>query len=230
MQNTTAISHRQDILRRVVLLGTPAVLIILELGHPLLDRVNPIGMLAPIAVWWIILHILLIPFFALMGYSLFLLLQGIQSLAATISRAATVVFVAFEVGYDTAVGLNSGILVYNATTLPVAQQNVIQQALHQLYINPAIAFSFYVLFLAGIVAICSATWALYRVGVPRLPLCVFLGTLISTYSHALPFGPLGTACFLIAVAWIELIWRKSARVEVEAVAVPPVSVSTNSTP
>lgn len=228
MQNTTAISLHQGMLRRIVLLGTPAILIILELSHPLLDRVNPIGMLAPIAMWWIILHILLIPFFALMGYSLFLLLQDIHSPAATISRFATVVFVAFEVGYDTAVGLNSGILAYNATALPVAQQNVIQQALHQLYVNPAIVFSFYVLFLAGIVAVCSAAWALYRIGVPRLPLIVFLGTLLSTYSHALPFGPLGTACFLIAVAWIELAWRKSPRGESEAVVATPAHASPRS--
>ena len=147
--------------------------------------------------------------FALMGYSLFLLLQGVQSKAATISRFATVVFVAFEVGYDTAVGLNSGILVYNATTLPTAQQSVVQQALQHLYGNPAIVVSYYVFFLAGIIALCSAAWALYHVGVPRLPVIILLGTLISTYSHALPYGPIGTTCFLIAVLWIELAWRKS---------------------
>ncbi|HZS75130.1 MAG TPA: hypothetical protein VFA41_00835 [Ktedonobacteraceae bacterium] len=212
---------RRDILRRVVLFGTPVVLIILELGHPLLDHMNTIRMLTPIVGWWIVLHVLLIPLFALMGYSMFLLLQGIQSLAATISRCATVIFVAFEVGYDTAVGLNSGILVSNANTLPVAQQSVIQQALHQLFANPAIFVSYYILFGAGIVAVCSAAWALYSVGVPRLPLIILLGTLLSTYSHALPFGPLGSACFLIAALWIELVWRKSYQVEMK----PEVAVS-----
>ena len=209
MQSTTASPHRQDILRRLVLFGTPIVLIPLELGHPLLDHANPIGMLAPIATWWIVLHILLVPLFALMGYSLFLLLQGVHSTAATISRCATVIFVAFEVGYDTAVGLNSGILVYNATALPVAQQGVVQKALQELYGNPAIVISYYVFFLAGVVAICSAAWALYHMGVPRLPIIILLGTLISTYSHALPYGPIGTTCFLIAVLWIELVWRKA---------------------
>jgi len=209
MQHDAVLSPRQDTLRRIVLFGTPVVLIILELGHPLLDHMNPIKMLAPIALWWIVLHVLLIPLFALMGYSLFLLLQGVQSKAATISRVATVVFVAFEVGYDTAVGLNSGILVYNATTLPTAQQSVVQQALQQLYGNPAIVVSYYVFFVAGIIALCSAAWALSQVGVSRLPVIILLGTLISTYSHALPYGPIGTTCFLIAVLWIELVWRKS---------------------
>lgn len=230
MQRAAIFSPRQDTLRRIVLFGTPAVLIVLELGHPLLDHTNPIKMLAPIAMWWIILHVLLIPLFALMGYSLFLLLQGMRSTAATISRIATVIFVAFEVGYDTAVGLNSGIFVYNAAALPAAQQSVVQQALQQLYGDPAIVISYYIFFLAGIVAICSAVWALYRVGVPRLPLIVLLGTLLSTYSHALPYGPLGTTCFFIAVVWIELTWRKSASVESDSIAIAPVHASSQSVP
>lgn len=222
MQSTIVSPRHWEVLRRIVLLGTPIALIILELGHPLLDHMNPIRMLAPIATWWIVLHVLLIPLFALMGYSLFLLLQGVHSIAATISRCATIIFVAFEVGYDTAVGLNSGILVYNATTLPVTQQSVVQQALQQLYGNPAIVICYYVFFFAGIVAICSAAWALYRAGVAVLPVIVLLGTLISTYSHALPFGPLGTTCFFIAVLWIELFWRRSRGKESEATAIPPV--------
>ncbi|HEU0004185.1 MAG TPA: hypothetical protein VFQ36_24990 [Ktedonobacteraceae bacterium] len=230
MQRATVFSPRQNMLRRIVLFGTPVVLIPLELGHPLLDHANPIGMLAPIASWWIVLHILLVPLFALMGYSLFLLLQGVHSTAATISRCATVIFVAFEVGYDTAVGLNSGILVYNATALPVAQQGIIQKALQGIYGNPSIVISYYVFFLAGVVAICSAAWALYQVGVPRFPLIVLLGTLFATYSHALPYGPVGTTCFLLAVLWIELAWRRSASMEGDSIVIASLRASTESAP
>ena len=42
MQRITLFSHHQDILRRIVLFGTPIVMIGLELGHPLLDHANPI--------------------------------------------------------------------------------------------------------------------------------------------------------------------------------------------
>jgi hypothetical protein len=38
-------------------------------------------------------------------------------------------------------------------------------------------------------------------------------------SHALPFGPLGSACFFLAALWIELVWRKSPRQEKDAIAV-----------
>src|SRR5450755_1197515 len=68
--------QRGSLGRRVVLLGTPAVLVLVELGHPLLDHEHTISMLASINTWWIILHVLLIPLFALMGWAFFLLLQG----------------------------------------------------------------------------------------------------------------------------------------------------------
>lgn len=218
MQRAAVLSPQPASVRRLVLFGTPLVLIGLELGHPLLDHANPIAMLAPIAVWWIILHILLIPFFVLQGYAFFLLLQGIESWAATLGRFAVMVFISFEIGYDTAVGLTSGIFVSNASTLPLAQQNVIQQALHQLYYNPAIFLSYYILLVFGVVAICAAVWSLYRVGVPRLPLLVFLGTLLTAYSHALPYGPLGSACFLVSVVWIELAWHPSPKQNLQPIA------------
>jgi len=221
MQNAIVSPRRQDVLRRVVLLGTPLLLGILELGHPLLDHTNPIRMLAPIVTWWIILHLLLVPLFALMGWTFFLLLQGVQNRAATLCRYATVVYISFSIGYDTAVGLNSGILASNALALPNAQQVVVQDAMHQLFVSPAIVLSYYILLGAGIVSLCSAAWALADAGVPRLPVLVLLGTLLSAYSHATPFGPLGSACFFLAALWIELVWRKIPQKENEGMADAP---------
>src|SRR5690349_1881131 len=109
MQATTLSTRNQVVLRRVALFGTPVVLSLLELGHPLLDHQNPIHMLAPIVTWWIVLHLLLVPLFVLMGWTFFLLLDGIQNPAATLSRYATVVYISFTIGYDMAVGLVSGI-------------------------------------------------------------------------------------------------------------------------
>jgi hypothetical protein len=222
MQSIMVSPRRQKVLHRVVLLGTPLTLAILELGHPLLDRMNPISMLAPIATWWIVLHVLLVPLFALMGWALFLLIRDVHSPAATISRYATVVFTAFAIEYDSVVGLNAGILASNADTLPKAQQSIILQGIHQLFANPAIVLSGYILVLAGVVSIFAAAWALLQAGVPRLPAFVLLGTVLAAYSHALPFGPLGSTCFFLAALWIELVWRKLPGKENETTAAPPV--------
>src|SRR5260370_38472046 len=122
MQDTIVPSRREEVVHRVVLLGTPVTLVILELGHPLLDRMNPINMLAPIATWWIVLHVLLVPLFALMGWALFLLIRNLHSRAATVSRYATVVFTAFAIEYDSVVGLNTGILASDRSNFPKDQQ------------------------------------------------------------------------------------------------------------
>ena len=208
MQDTSISQYRRDTLRRAVLLGTPLLLVVLELGHPLLDHTNPIKMLAPITTWWITLHLLLVPLFALMGWAFYLLLRGIENKAATFCRFATVVYISFTIGYDTLVGLNSGILASNALALPNAQQAIIQGAIQQLFMSAPIILTYYILLGSGIVAICSAALALAQAGVPRLPIFVLLGTLLSAYSHATPFGPLGSACFFLAALWIELVWRK----------------------
>jgi hypothetical protein len=209
MQTAIVSSRRQEVLLRTILLGTPLILGVLELGHPLLDRVNPIKMLAPISTWWIVLHLLLIPLFALMGYAIFILIRDINSPSATLCRYVTVIYISFAIGYDALVGLASGILASNASTLTNAQQNILLEAMHQFYISPAITVSGYILVISGIVSICAATWALYHAGVPLLPVIVLLGTVLTAYTHALPFGPIGSACFFISALWIELVWRKS---------------------
>ncbi len=209
MQTAIVSSRRQEMLRRIILLGTPLILGVLELGHPLLDHVNPIKMLAPISTWWIVLHLLLIPLFALMGYAIFILIWDINSPSATLCRYTTVIYISFAIGYDALVGLASGVLANNASTLTNAQQSILLEAMHQFYISPAITVSGYILVISGIVSICAAAWALYHAGVALIPVIVLLGTVLTAYSHALPFGPLGSACFFVAALWIELVWRKS---------------------
>jgi hypothetical protein len=115
----------------------------------------------------------------------------------------------FAIAYETLVGLASCVLVSHASTLTNSQQTILLVAMKQFYISPAITLSGYILVISGIVSICSAAWALYHVGVPLLPVIVLLGTVLTVYSHALPFGPFGSACFFIAALWIELVWRKA---------------------
>lgn len=223
MQKAIVSPYHRDMGCRSVLLGTPLLLGILELGHPLLDHTNPIKMLAPIVTWWIVLHLLLIPLFALMGWTFFLLLRGIENRAASLCRYATVTYISFTIGYDTLVGLNSGILTNNALALPNAQQSIVQNAMQQLFMSTPILLSYYILLGSGIVAICSAAWALAHAGVPCLPVFVLVGTVLSAYSHATPFGPLGSACFFVAALWIELVWRKMPQKEDDALIVTPAS-------
>ncbi len=80
----------------------------------------------------------------------------------------------------------------------------------------------YILVVAGTASIFAAAWALLQTGVPRLPAFVLLGTVLVAYSHALPYGPLGSTCFFLAALWIELVWRKLPGKEKEVTAAPSV--------
>jgi hypothetical protein len=129
MQRNTIYPRSRSILHKGVLLVTPVVFGILQLGHPLLNYQHTISMLAPITTRWILLHLLFIPLYILMGWAFYLLLEGIHSFTATVARYTAIVYVAFAIGYDTVVGLNAGILVsealsspsYNSTLVPWSQ-------------------------------------------------------------------------------------------------------------
>ena len=96
-------------LRRVVLLGTPLSLAILEFFHPLVSR-DVAGTLFPVAGWWVTLHVVQLVLFTLMGAALWLLTDGLRGIATTVSRLGAAVFVVFYGAGDTLMGIATGIL------------------------------------------------------------------------------------------------------------------------
>ena len=104
-------------LRRVVLLGTPLTLAILEFFHPLVSR-DLAGTLFPVAGWWVTLHVVQLVLFAFMGAALWLLTDGLHGIATTVSRLGAAVFVVFYGAGDTLMGIATGILARGAGDLP----------------------------------------------------------------------------------------------------------------
>src|SRR5262249_34636313 len=122
------------IARRSILIGTPLILGLLELGHPAIwpgDAISAI--LQPIATWWTALHVLQVPLFALLGLAVFLLVQNLQLWAATISRYSIMLFIVIYPAFDGAVGISSGVL---CQTLPAAQLASIEGALQEIFWGP----------------------------------------------------------------------------------------------
>jgi hypothetical protein len=78
-------------LPKVIIFVAPLVLGLLELDHPaLLPGDDIVATIAPIATWWTALHVLQL--FALLGVAVFLLIRGLDSRAATVSRYAIAIF------------------------------------------------------------------------------------------------------------------------------------------
>jgi hypothetical protein len=84
---------------------------LLELGHPaLMPGDDIVATIAPMATWWVTLHVLQVPLFALLGVAVFLLVCNLDGRAATISRYAIAVFIMIYPAFDAAVGIASGVL------------------------------------------------------------------------------------------------------------------------
>ncbi len=103
-------------IRRIIVLGTPLVIAILNLFHPSSLAIRPN------LDWWITLHILNLPLFALLGLAAILLLDGERSIIATCSRVLLVIFAVLYPAFDALVGIGSGMMIRFATTLPASQQ------------------------------------------------------------------------------------------------------------
>jgi hypothetical protein len=80
-------------IQRVVILGAPLLLGLLEIWHPALGpQDNICSTLEAIKVWWTVLHVLQIPLFAFLGVTSYLLLRRFTGRIAMLGRVASLVF------------------------------------------------------------------------------------------------------------------------------------------
>jgi hypothetical protein len=190
-------------LRRIVLLGTPLILTFLLLFHPSpYDDVA--GELLPIANWWITLHTIVFGLVPLMGVALWMLIAGLEGVIATLSRVAAVVFALFYAAGDAIAGISTGILARSAQEGALGERSAVE-AIETLFADPLKSLLFDIGRYAWVVALVLAAVALWRAGVPRLPLVLLaLPAYLVTLDHAFPFGSLTFGTFFVIAAWIEL--------------------------
>ena len=190
--------------RRLVLLGTPLALAVLMYFHPS-PYDDVIGALIPMAGWWITLHVVQFVLFALMGAALYLLVDGLKGIAATISRLAAAVFVIFYDAGDAVAGITTGILARSAQGLSADKQAAFAGAIRAIFDDPTKNLIFEVGIYAWVVALVTAAFALYRAGAPRLPLVLLvLPAIFINFDHAFPFGSLTFGSFFLIAFWLEL--------------------------
>src|ERR687898_2339873 len=190
-------------LRRIVLLGTPLVLTILMLFHlsPYEDVANE---LMPIATWWIALHTIVFGLVPFMGVALWMLTAGLEGVDATLSRVAAVIFALFYDAGDAIAGISTGILARSAQEGALGERAAVE-GIETLFADPLKSLLFDIGRYAWVVALVTAAVALWRAGVPRLPLVLLaLPAYLVTLDHAFPFGSLTFGTFFVIAAWIEL--------------------------
>jgi hypothetical protein len=191
---------RQELM---ILIGIPLAWAILLLFHPGGEGDTIYQDIYDKVTTWMVVHVGMMIFIPLMAVVVFVLLRGLESTAATVSRVAVVVFAVFYGTYETLQGIANGILVEQVNDLPASEQATGSE-LVQDFAESIFARDFGLLSSIGgvafFVAMLAAGMALRRdAGAPTsvLVLLGLSGILIT--AHPPPFGPTGLALFIIAV-------------------------------
>jgi hypothetical protein len=192
-------------LRRVLLLGAPLTLAILEFFHPLVSR-DLAGTLFPVAGWWVTLHVVQLVLFALMGAALWMLTNGLHGIATTVSRLGAAVFVVFYGAGDTLMGIATGILARGAGDLPAEVREGRAEAIGRVFEDATANILYLVGELGWLVGLLAAVVALYGGGAPRLPLVLLVlsGCVLLVFDHPAPYGPIVFGSFFLGALWLEL--------------------------
>jgi hypothetical protein len=193
-------SDRGIIVRRTVLFGTPLLYLVLGLLHP-----NPDPGLGDDTGLFIGLHIAQLFLIGGLAYSLWLLVDGVESGAARVARALILPYVITYAAFDAVAGIAMGGVVREANRLPAGDQAAAGRLIDALRAETWSGYLFYVLtaliWLAAVLAVVIAL----RKSAPRPALVLIgLGAAIFAVGHPQPTGPVGMAFFLAGVAWLEL--------------------------
>jgi hypothetical protein len=204
VSNVTVADH--TVLRRLVLLGTPLALALLEFFHP--ERPSGASGAVDQGAWFMWFHIIQVPLIGLIALAIYLLTDGLEGRAVSVSRWAIGVFAVFFSAYDGAVGIGTGYALRNAQGLSAEGQSAVYETVKDLP-ELSLPFGLSIVGTGGwVVALIAAAIALRRAGASRGPfILLILAGVFLMGGHPYPAGTLAFGCFFLAVAWLEFAQR-----------------------
>lgn len=181
--------------RRAVILVTPLALVGLLLTH---GSVSETG-----RQWYLTLHFLLLPLFALVALSAWWLLRGLRGRVVSLAGLALGVFVVCTTGLDVSAGIVVPTLQNYSFRVPQQQAPWVYGATDSL--TDSVGFFFNVGSWAWVAAMIACAVALQRAGRPWPPLVLLVlsGLPLAVYNHGRPWGPIGFITFFAAALWLE---------------------------
>src|SRR5215218_6115019 len=160
------------VLRRLVLLGAPLALALLEVFHP--ERPSSASEAVEQGVWFMWFHFIQVPLIGLIALAVYLLTEGLQGRAVMVSRWAIGVFAVFFSAYDAAAGIGTGYALRNARGLSAGAQEAIYEAVKDMPVVSLIFVLSVVGSLAWVVALVCAAMALRRAGASLGPFILLI--------------------------------------------------------
>src|SRR5919107_979728 len=190
------------VLRRVVLLGAPFALAILEIFHP--ERPSSASEAVEQGVWFMWFHFIQVPLIGLIALAVYLLTDGLEGRAVIVSRWAIGIFAVFFSAYDAAAGIGTGYALRNAQGLSAGAQEAIYEAVKDMPVVSLIFGLSIVGSLAWVVSLVAAAVALRRSGASLGPfILLILAGVFLLGGHPYPAGTLAFGSFFVAAAWLE---------------------------
>ena len=190
------------VLRRVLLLGAPFALAILEVFHP--ERPSSASEAVEQGVWFMWFHFIQVPLIGLIALAVYLLTDGLEGRAVSVSRWAIGVFAVFFSAYDAAAGIGTGYALRNAQGLSAGAQEAIYEAVKDMPVVSLIFGLSVVGSLAWAVSLVAAAVALRRSGASLGPfILLILAGVFLLGGHPYPAGTLAFGSFFVAAAWLE---------------------------
>jgi hypothetical protein len=213
------------LIRRIFVVATPLALAIVLWFHPPGGDDIYEGLREDVGAW-LFVHTVFLFFIPLMAIATYLLLSGLESRAATVSRISLVFFLVFYTAYEVTVGLGAGILVDYANGLPAAEQAAVADAIQDYtgnaMLGDPVSVSLVVGLLGWVVALIAAAVALRRAGA-GWPATVLVGLAALFAVHPPPVGPAALVCFAAAAVLIERWRARAARALVDRSAIGTVT-------
>ena len=155
---------------------------------------------------WLFVHTAFLFFIPLIAGVVYLLLSGIESRAATVSRIGLVFFLVFYTAYEVTVGLVSGVLIDYANGLPAAEQTAVADAIehynHDDILADPISVALFLGFFGWVVALIAAAVAFRRSGF-GWGVTILVGIAALFAIHPPPVGPAALVCLAVAGVLIE---------------------------
>jgi hypothetical protein len=165
-----------------------------------------------------VVHIGTLVLVPLLAGVVYLLLRGVDGVAALLSRIALAVFAVFYTAWEVLIGLGTGILVDQVNGLPEAERATGAQLVEDFKDSSLIGTFELIGAFAWLIAVVAAGVALFRKADARSSVAVVLLLVISAVPiawHVPPFGPVGLALFILAMLLV-LRGRSSARASAPA--------------
>lgn len=164
--------------------------------------------------WWLILHILQLPLFALVATSIWLLLRNTDNVFASMSRIALWIFAISYTALDTIAGIATGILFRYVRGASIAEGDAAYDQMFGLFVSlfnldmPGGTIIMNLAVWSWVVAVLLAAVALYIKGVNRVGVVMIGISALTFQSHVNPYGPLTMALVLAGIICIEFFPTK----------------------